>query len=481
MKNRLILIYIISIAISLSLVITTDEYLYFTIPIIPIFIQFITKLKISLVFSFLLFCTPLSIDVDIFNGSRISLFSEPILIVLLVLIPFISKLGNKKIHYNYKNPVIFIISLQFLLFIASILYSVDTIKSTKYLLTKIWFIIPIFYYNYAFNKTPSDAIKSIMLYTSGTLIVLIYTTINHAFLGFSFEDVSYATPPFNHNHVNYSTLIAIILPYIFLINKVETNTNWILFFKKYQKQVFLLFVFAIVISFTRASWLAVFLMFIFYIIFKLKLTRQIINLSVIGLLFLCFFAIKDNNYIDYAPDYETTIFNKGDINGHLQATYEMKDVSGMERVYRWVSVINMFQEKPILGFGTNTFYPTYKEYTNYKFKTYVSDNPEKSTTHNYFLLLIAEQGLIGLLLFICLLIYFLCKSQDLYYKTNNTNIQFILLTNYLSVITLIIHLLLNDLIEVDKFAILFFFQLALLISCERWINHLNSEGEIIET
>jgi O-antigen ligase len=33
------------------------------------------------------------------------------------------------------------------------------------------------------------------------------------------------------------------------------------------------------------------------------------------------------------------------------------------------------------------------------FRTYVSDNPEKSTTHNYFLLQLAEQGIPGFLLF----------------------------------------------------------------------------------
>ena len=62
----------------------------------------------------------------------------------------------------------------------------------------------------------------------------------------------------------------------------------------------------------------------------------------------------------------------------------------MERVYRWVAATRMFKDHPWMGFGPGNFYPYYMHYTLSDFETYVSDNPERSTAHNYPLLLLAE-------------------------------------------------------------------------------------------
>ena len=71
----------------------------------------------------------------------------------------------------------------------------------------------------------------------------------------------------------------------------------------------------------------------------------------------------------------------------------MEDISTMERVYRWVAGVEMVKDKPIFGFGPGTFYSAYKAYTLSSFQTYVSDNVDHSTVHNYFLLTFIEQGL----------------------------------------------------------------------------------------
>jgi O-antigen ligase len=62
----------------------------------------------------------------------------------------------------------------------------------------------------------------------------------------------------------------------------------------------------------------------------------------------------------------------------------------------------MFDDSKWLGHGPGNFYPTYKKYTVTEFSTYLSDNDEKSTVHNYFLLLLVEQGIIGLAIFLAL-------------------------------------------------------------------------------
>ncbi|MBK8953719.1 MAG: O-antigen ligase family protein [Chitinophagaceae bacterium] len=116
----------------------------------------------------------------------------------------------------------------------------------------------------------------------------------------------------------------------------------------------------------------------------------------------CSFLAKQNDrYLQYAHDFKTTIFHKN-FNEHLIATYRLKDVSTAERFYRWIAGVRMIKDNPVIGFGPGSFYPNYKEYTVPAFKTWVSNNKDHSTVHNYFLLLAVEQGLPGLFFFLLL-------------------------------------------------------------------------------
>ncbi|UOQ70152.1 O-antigen ligase family protein [Hymenobacter cellulosilyticus] len=171
----------------------------------------------------------------------------------------------------------------------------------------------------------------------------------------------------------------------------------------------------------------------------------------------------------YAPDFEKTVFNGHNFEKHLEATYKLEDVSGMERVYRWVAAARMISEKPITGSGPSTFYPEYKRFTVKSFRTYVSDNPEKSTTHNYFLLQLAEQGFPGFLLFVILFGTALVMVENLYHRSHSAQNRRVVLAAGLSLVVIIFHLLLNELVEVDKVGSFFYIAMALLMRAEGWI------------
>ena len=117
--------------------------------------------------------------------------------------------------------------------------------------------------------------------------------------------------------------------------------------------------------------------------------------------FAVFWIKADDRYLQYAHDYRTTIFHH-DFREHLQATYQLKDVSTAERFYRWIAGVRMIKDNALTGYGPNTFYNNYKPYAVPAFKTWVSDNKEHSTVHNYFLLIAIEQGIPGLLFFLLL-------------------------------------------------------------------------------
>ena len=123
---------------------------------------------------------------------------------------------------------------------------------------------------------------------------------------------------------------------------------------------------------------------------------------VIGLIVL----INNNRFMQFAPEHDETIFHEN-FSEHLNATIGLKDISNAERFHRWVAGVRMVAEKPWTGFGANSFYNNYQPYTAAAFKTWVSNNPEHSTVHNYYLLVALEQGLPALILFGGFYIYLL--------------------------------------------------------------------------
>ncbi|MEL6653694.1 MAG: O-antigen ligase family protein [Bacteroidota bacterium] len=158
----------------------------------------------------------------------------------------------------------------------------------------------------------------------------------------------------------------------------------------------------------------------------------------------------------------------GDISGHLSATLSGTEISSMERFYRWVAAKNMIADNPLLGSGPSTFNQVYKRYTDDAFRTYVSDNPEQSTTHNYFLMTFAEQGFPGGLLFIAMCLYMLLKAARLRGEISDPLRRSILMMATLSLCTILFHSLLNELIEVDKIGTMFWLCLVLIHKSEVW-------------
>ena len=101
------------------------------------------------------------------------------------------------------------------------------------------------------------------------------------------------------------------------------------------------------------------------------------------------------------------------------STYQLKDVSTAERFYRWIAGVRMIKDNWLTGYGPNTFYENYKGYTVPAYKTWVSDNPEHSTVHNYFLLTAIEQGIPGFIFFTAAVGAMIYYAQHLYHRVKD--------------------------------------------------------------
>jgi O-antigen ligase len=207
--------------------------------------------------------------------------------------------------------------------------------------------------------------------------------------------------------------------------------------------------------------LAILGMIPFYFIVKWRMMRVVVLAGA----FLCTLGISwlfyDNHYLKFAPDYEETIYHD-DFGSHLSSTFAGKDVSSMERVYRWVAAARMAHDRPYMGVGSGNFFNYYRSYTVSDFETYISDNEERSTVHNYYLLMLAEQGWIGLIIFLLVTIIVFVYGEYIYIKMETRENKRAVMILLLVMFSIIINLLLSDMLESDKVGPFFFMVISLL-------------------
>jgi O-antigen ligase len=282
--------------------------------------------------------------------------------------------------------------------------------------------------------------------------------VRQALQGFSFEDVNKPMPPFFRNHVNYAAILSIFFPFILLARTWYAPGSKL---RRLLTFALLFYAVAIYLSFTRTTYLALLAILPLYLVVRFKMMKPFVLVVGIGATLFVNHLMQQNYYLRYAPDYLETIYHD-DFGQHLTSTFEGKDVSSMERVYRWVAATRMFKDHPYMGFGPGNFYPYYMHYTLSSFETYVSDNPERSTAHNYPLFLLTEQGAIGLGIFLLLTVIILLKGERIYHQIQNPDDKRIVLTFILVIMMVYVNLMLSDLLESDKVGPFFFICLSLL-------------------
>lgn len=371
----------------------------------------------------------------------------------------------KSLNFLWNNKLFWAIGIIWLWAIICTTTAVNQIIAIKYVLAKGWYITSFLILTFYLIRSIEDFKKLFWALYLPIFITAVYSFFRTAIGGFSFENTNDYSLPFYDNHVIYATSMSLILPFVFIARHWYKRGSVLRLFLNISIPFLLL---AIYFSYTRACYLA--LMGGITLILALRWRKLVLSYILAALIVLASLLIfsKDYFYLRLAPDYNTTVMHD-EFKDHLISTFYGKDASSMERLNMWISVFRMYQEKPITGYGPNNFPSTYKPYSVMYFKTWVSDNPLNLSCHNYFWLLLAEQGLVGLAFFIILLGYILFLLQKLYFSTTNKEYQQLILALTAGFGIFIVILFFNDLIETNKNGSLFFIFIALIIKLQSWI------------
>ena len=426
------------------------------VPIALVFGAYVFLKPVNLYYLFF-FLLPFSVEIYLPNGLGTDLPSEPLMLVLtgLAILLFLQNVNKVKKEY-FTHPISLVLYLHIFWIAFSAFFSTNMVFSLKFLIAKFWYVIPFYFLPFLMFKKTVEIRKIFVFLGLGLFISVAYVMARHAALGFSFDGINTAVKPIYRNHVNYGIMLTSFLPFMWYL--LTTSKKY--FFIKVVALIFLLA--AIYLTYTRAAQAAIVLAIGVYWVVKWRLAKVAVLTSLILGGLLVVFLSTNNRYLDMAPDYNKAIAHDK-FDNLLEATYKMEDISTVERFYRWIAGFYMIKNKPVTGYGPSTFYSEYKSHTVTSYKTYVSDNPERSGIHNYYLMVAVEQGIPGFIIFMIMVILPILIGEVTYHNTKDKKDKGLVMASIICFVLIDIVILINDLLEADKVGPFFFLSMAIVV------------------
>lgn len=476
-KAKLGWLYLIAalfVAIALFLVVNKNNYLFFALPVVlGILLLYIFSLdKVMMLISFFV---PLSVVLDQLEQLAVSLPAEPLLAGVLIL--FIAKLlyDGKYDRNVSRHPVSIVIYCMFIWMVVTTITSEMPVVSIKFIISRLWFIVPSFFVCALLFKKPKYIDWFIWLYIASLCIVVVYTTITHAKYGFDNDSAHWVMTPFYNDHTAYGAALAIYLTlaisYAFLPDL------------KLSKRILVICVVALlsvamVLSSCRAAWVSLAASFVVLVCVLLKIKFRWI-LTTIVILTGLFFTFQ-HQIID-ALEHNSQDAS-GDIVENIQSITNIStDASNLERINRWQSAFRLFAERPVFGWGPGTYQFVYAPYQMSKEKTIISTNAgDGGNAHSEYFGPLAEQGFMGSILILSLVIAVVYTGLTAYHRAKNKKAKILVLGATLAFFGYFIHGFLNNFLDTDKLAVPIWSCAALIVIIDLYYSKQDEFKEISE-
>ncbi len=445
----IILAFFLAILFSYFIWFDLAEFYLFPIALLLVYLAIF---QTETLFLSLAFFTPFSINIEEFSKS-FGLFipTEPLLFGLMLILLFFqfkTPFVDKQI---WKHPIIISVLVFISWMFVTAITSSNVLVSFKFILSKLWFIVPILFFGTHFFKKEANRNWFILLFIIATSCTIIYTLIHHSTYDFGEKAGHWVMSPFFKDHTIYGAIIAMIIPLLL---------SWY-FSEKYAPLIqisligiIIIVFFGLYFSYTRAAWLSIAIAIIVGFIIHFKVNYKILLfLASVACIFL--FFQWDTIQMELARnthEHTTEAFDE-----RIQSAANVTtDASNLERINRWNCALSMFQQRPIFGYGPGTYALEYAPFQEAKNLTIISTNfGDMGNAHSEYLGALAEMGLIGLLTFIAFVIAIFYSAIQLYYSwpADDKQTRIKIFGMILSLTTYFSHAFLNNFLDTDKAAI----------------------------
>lgn len=438
------------------------EIFYFLAVPAALAIVALALFKLDWLLLFIMFLVPLSINVeDVGGGMGLTLPTDPLLFGAMVV--FVLKNlfdGNYDIRI-IKNPITISVIAMLIWAVFTILFSRLPVVSIKFVMAKLWFIIPFFFGGVLLFKNPKNIIRVTWLFVVPMAGVIIYTIIRQYVRGFDMQAAHWVMQPFFSDHTSYGAMMAFFIPSMFShINKLKWDINT----RILGGVLLAIFFIGTVLSLTRAAWASLAIVLGFYILIKLKIRWWIVALSGIttATLVLVFWVPLMHKLEQNRQD------SSGDIAEHVESMSNVAtDASNLERLNRWNAAFRMFDESPIVGTGPGTYSFLYAPYQTSNTMTLISTNfGDLGNAHSEYFGPMAEQGVPGLAIWLVVVFFILYRGIITYYRLKDPTNKALIMGVILGLTTYLAHGVLNNFLDTDKAAVPFWAFVAVIVAMD---------------
>ena len=436
-----------------SFMIAQEKYWAILIPF-GLWVIYLCAFSMDWMFIFITLSVPLSVLYESPNlGVSFTLPTEPILFGVM-LIFWAKVLVEGKINARgIRHPITVMILLHMLWMLFTTLTSSIPLVSAKFFLSNLWYITVFYFLGIEIFKKKANINQFLWVYAIPLVIVVLYTLYRHRIEGWSQKGAGWVMEPFFINHGVYGASLALLIPFLCIISfrsPLFTNKPLI---GLLSFGVFSLFVVGLIFSYTRAAWLGVAGALGFYIAlqFRIRFWVLLTSVAIVTTIFLVFQTTIVMELNRNKTDSDT------DFRNHLKSISNVKtDASNMERINRWACGYRMFKEKPMLGWGPGTYQFNYAPFQKPNEKTIISTNMhDAGGIHSEYLGPLIESGVIGFVLFIGMVLTMIYYGMQSYYLNSIPFNKMVSLGALLGLITYVIHGFLNNYLDLDKTASLF--------------------------
>jgi O-antigen ligase len=456
------------IALDAYAIISYETLVLNAIPVLLLLLLFgfyaMDKLLILIVF-----LTPFSIPLNELMPNlpfNMALPTEPLLFGLMLIFLFKEALDHSYDRKILKHPIsIAIFFYLFWMLITSITSTLPAV-SFKFLLAKLWFIIGFYFLLILMAKDRKNILKFFWAYLISLTIIVIITVIKHAGYAFDEQSAHFVMNPFYKDHTSYGAILAMYFPII--IGMIYLYRD-----KKYVKIILFallgLFLFAIILSYTRAAWVSLIGALGVYLVIKLKINYKWI-LAGVGILLAVFMIFRTSIIIDLEQNKQDS---SSDFKDHIKSISNVAtDASNRERINRWNCALRMYREKPFLGWGPGTYQFQYAPFQRSYEKTIISTNAgDMGNAHSEYLGPLSESGILGFISIIIIIITVITVAIKRIIKTKDRDTRTILLMVLSGLTTYVIHGLLNNFLDTDKASAPFWGFIAIIVAIDLYYHN----------
>lgn len=408
------------------------------------------------------FFTPLSLPLhELAPGLSfdMNLPTEPLLFGILILFLFRLMADGGFDKKILKHPVSLAVYFYLAWMLLTSITSTMPIVSLKFWLVKIWFLVSFYFLGILLFKEKKNIYRFVGLYCGAFILVVFYTWARHSAYGFDSEQAAhFVMNPFFNDHTSYGAMLAFFIPMLIGITFSKELKGRYRFFAGIALAIFSV---ALVFSYTRAAWLSLFAAVGFWVIVKLKLRFQPLFIGAISLIAFVFaFQTQILMYLE-----RNNTQSSSNLAAHITSmTNVSTDASNLERINRWSCAIQMFEEKPVFGWGPGTYMFQYAPFQLTRNRTIISTNSgDGGNAHSEYLGPLAESGLVGLLSFLLLIVTVFYIGINTYTRSNEKEVRMIVLSALVGIFTYLIHGFLNNFLDTDKASVPFWGFVAIIV------------------